>query len=106
MYALVEQDTIKSVQQNVRLILTTPKGSDVHRPDFGSDLWQFIDQPLNAITLGKIKAEITDAVERWEPRVKVLSVELEKDYMNARLKVFILLEIKELGETTEVELWL
>lgn len=97
---------MKSVQQNVRLILTTPKGSDVHRPDFGSDLWKFIDQPLNAITLGKIKAEITDAVETWEPRVKVLSVGLEKDYIQGRLKASVLLEIKELGETTEVELWL
>ncbi|MDQ7081765.1 MAG: GPW/gp25 family protein [Aquificota bacterium] len=72
-----------SVRQNIRLILTTPKGSDIHRPDFGSDLWKFMDQPLNAITLGRIKAEITDAIETWEPRVKVLSVELDKDYRNA-----------------------
>lgn len=106
MYVLVEQDTIKSIQQNIRLILTTPKGSDIHRPDFGSNLWQFIDQPLNAITLGRIKTEITDAIETWEPRVKVLSVELNKDYTNAKLKVSILLEVKELSETTEVELWL
>ncbi len=106
MYTLVEQDTLRSVQQNVKLILTTPKGTDVHRPDFGSDLWGFIDQPLNAITLGKIRAEITDAIEIWEPRVRVLSVELEKDHIRGRLKVYILLEIKELGETTEVGLWL
>ena len=106
MYTLVERDTIKSIQQNVRLILTTPKGSDIHRPDFGSDLWKFIDQPLNVITLGRIRAEITDAIERWEPRVKVLSVDIERDYMSARLKVSILLEVKELGETAEVELWL
>ncbi len=106
MYALVEKDTLKSIQQNIRLILTTPRSSDIHRPDFGSDLWKFIDQPLNALTLGRIKAEISEAVERWEPRVKVLSVELDKDYMNAKLRVSILLEVKELGETTEVELWL
>jgi phage baseplate assembly protein W len=106
MYTLVERDTVRSIQQNVRLILTTPKGSDVHRPDFGSNLWKFIDQPLNAITLGRIKAEITEAIETWEPRVKVLSVEIERDYINAKLKVSVLLEVKELGEATEVELWL
>ena len=106
MYTLVEEDVVRSVRQNVKLILTTPKGSDVHRPDFGSDLWKFTDQPLNAITLGRIKAEITDAIEKWEPRAKVLSVQLEKDYVRGRLKVSILLEIKELGETTEVDLWL
>jgi len=105
MYSLVERDTIRSVQQNVKLVLSTPKGSDVHRPDFGSDLWRFIDQPLNAITLGRIKAEITDAIETWEPRVKVLSVQVSRDYRSARLGIFVLLEIKELGETTEVRLW-
>ena len=106
MYNLVEKDVIKSIQQNIRLILTTPKGSDIHRPNFGSDLWKFIDQPLNAITLGRIKTEIIDAIGMWEPRARVLSVEIEKDHIRGRVKVSIFLEIKELGETTEVKLWL
>ena len=106
MYNLVEKDVIKSIQQNIRLILTTPKGSDIHRPNFGSDLWKFIDQPLNAITLGRIKTEIIDAIGVWEPRARVLSVEIEKNHIRGRLKVSIFLEIKELGKTTEVKLWL
>ena len=42
---VIERDAVKSVLQNIRVILTTPKGSDVHRPEFGSELYRFIDQP-------------------------------------------------------------
>ncbi len=48
---VIERDVAKSVLQNIRVILTTPKGSDVHRPEFGSELYRFIDQPLTALTV-------------------------------------------------------
>jgi len=106
MFTLVERDTVKSVKQNIRLILTTPKGSDPHRPEFGSDIWQYVDSPLTALTAGRIKAEVVDAVETWEPRAKVKAVEVEKDGVNARLGIKILVEIPELEETVEVPVWM
>jgi len=81
-------------------------GSDIHRPDFGSRLYLFIDRPLNVITVGKIKAEIKDAVLRWEPRVEVEDIALKRDYANARLTVQMKLKIKETDEVITTELWL
>ncbi len=101
MYSLVERDTIKSVLQNIRLILSTPKGSDVHRPEFGSDLWKLLDKPLNALTVGKIKAELVDAIETWEPRAKVKEVQVLRDYPQAQAKIRLILEV----EDREVETW-
>jgi len=101
---VVEKDTVKSVMQNIRVILTTQRGTDVHRPDFGSDIWQFIDQPLTAITIGKINAEITDAIERFEPRVKVKNISLTKAY--AGIKVSIEVQLRDTGEVITVPLWL
>ena len=101
---VVEKDTVKSVMQNIRVILTTQKGTDVHRPEFGSDVWQFIDQPLTAITIGKINAEITDAIERFEPRVKVKNVSLTKTF--AGIKVSIEVQLRDSGEIIQVPLWL
>ncbi len=106
MFTLVERDTVKSVKQNIRLILTTPKGSDPHRPEFGSDVWQYVDNPLTALTAGRIKAEVVDAIETWEPRAKVKAVEIEKDGVNAKLKIRVLVEIPELEETVEVPVWM
>lgn len=101
MFSLVERDTLKSVLQNIKLILSTPKGSDVHRPEFGSDIWQFIDKPLNVLTIGKIKAEITDAIETWEPRAKVKEVQVIRDYPQAQAKIRLVLEV----EDRQVETW-
>jgi phage baseplate assembly protein W len=84
MFTLVEKDTVKSIAQNIRLILTTIKGSDIHRPDFGSNLHLFIDQPLTAINKGRIKAEIVSAIETWESRVKVKEVDIQKEYAQDR----------------------
>lgn len=106
MYSLVEEDTLKSVLQNIRLILTTPKGADIHRPNFGSDLWQFIDAPLSIITLGRIKAEIVSAIEEWEPRAKVKDVKVEKDYISGRMKISLVIEIPEIDTEIEDTIWM
>lgn len=106
MYALVEKDTIKSILQNIRLILTTVKGSDVHRPDFGSTLYFFIDRPLNAITAGKIKTEIKNAILQWEQRVDIEDIALQRDYLNARLNIKIKMKIKEAEEVITTEIWI
>ncbi len=101
MYSLVERDTLKSVLQNIRLVLSTPKGSDVHRPEFGSDLWELLDKPLNALTVGKIRAELVDAIETWEPRAKVKEVQIIRDYPQAQAKIRLVLEV----EDRQVETW-
>lgn len=100
-YSLIETDTIKSINQNIRLILTTPKGSDIHRPDFGSDLPLIIDRPLTAINAGRLRAEVIEAIERWEPRVKVKEVAIKKEY--AALRIRISYEINNTGEVAEYE---
>jgi hypothetical protein len=101
---VVETNQLNSIMQNVKVILTTVKGTDIHRPDFGSNLYLFIDQPITAITRGKIMSEIADAIEEWEPRVKIRNVALNKDY--ERLLISIELEIKDTGEIIEIPLWL
>ncbi|WP_051178807.1 GPW/gp25 family protein [Thermodesulfovibrio thiophilus] len=106
MYSLVERDTVKSILQNIRLILTTVQGSDIHRPDFGSRLYLFIDKPLNAITIGRIKVEIKDAILKWEQRVEIEDIALKKDYINAKLNIQMKLRIKETEEVINTQLWL
>jgi hypothetical protein len=96
---VIEQDAVKSVLQNIRVILTTPKGSDVHRPDFGSELYKFIDQPLTALTAGKIKAYIVDEIERWEPRVKVKEVRLDRRLERTKIELLLAIEDIETRQT-------
>lgn len=64
---------IADIDQCIRTILITPKGSVAHEPDFGSDLWRYIDWPVDQARPHVVR-EILDAVSRWEPRVEVLAV--------------------------------
>ncbi|MGH7102880.1 MAG: GPW/gp25 family protein [Acetobacteraceae bacterium] len=64
---------LADVGQCISIILGTVPGEDPWRPTFGCDLTQFIDRPLPA-ALPAIVATVTQAIETWEPRVKVLNV--------------------------------
>lgn len=64
---------VDDVDQCIAIILTTPKGSDVLRPTFGTDLWRYIDAPINQAGPAVVR-EVTQSITQWEPRVKVLSV--------------------------------
>ena len=64
------------IAQCILLAVTNNKGSDPFRPDFGSDIWDHIDTPLPIAAPNMVLA-ISQAVERWEPRVALRYVEYE-----------------------------
>lgn len=64
------------VDQCIRIILTTPKGSDPLRPMFAADIWQYIDYPINA-AIPAIVREVTQAITLWEPRVTLRGVKVQ-----------------------------
>src|SRR5580704_16426948 len=64
---------VGDVNQCIAIILTTPKGTDVLRPTFGTDLWKYIDAPISQAGPAIVR-EVTQSITQWEPRVKVLSV--------------------------------
>lgn len=64
---------IADVEQCLGIIVTTPRGSDPLRPTFGSDIWRYIDFPID-VALPAIVRELTSAITTWEPRVNLISV--------------------------------
>ena len=76
---LGETDLIKSVLQNIRIILTTRLSTVPLYRDFGLPM-QFIDRPAQAARLVMIN-EIREAIEEFEPRAQVLGVKIEIDAM-------------------------
>lgn len=67
---------IDDIHQCIVHILSTMKGTDVLRPEFGSDHFQYIDQPED-IAIPNIVREVTLALQRWEKRINVDSVNVE-----------------------------
>lgn len=64
-------ENLDDIHQCIRIILLTPKGSDPHRPEFGSDLWHYVDHP-NGEAVPHVVREGIDALRRWEPRIEVV----------------------------------
>jgi Bacteriophage baseplate protein W len=64
---------VDDVDQCIAIILTTPKGTDVLRPTFGTDIWKYIDAPITEAGPAVVR-EVTQSITQWEPRVKVLTV--------------------------------
>lgn len=74
-----EDDTAKSVIQNIALLLCTKKGTVPMYREFGIDM-EFIDKPIDIAEAIAYK-EVTEALERFEPRAKLknLTFKLSKE---------------------------
>lgn len=77
---------LRDIDQAIRIVLTTPKGNDAHRPDFGSDLHLYIDWPTNRVTPHLVR-ETVDAIRRWETRVSVVQVQVSIDDEHVTVRV-------------------
>jgi uncharacterized protein len=71
-FNLAPATVIEEVIQNVRMILTTRRGTVPLDRNFGLD-WAFVDQPPD-VSRARMTADIISQVRRYEPRAKVVQV--------------------------------
>ncbi len=74
-YNFIENDTLRSVAQNIALIVSTKKGTVPFYREFGLPM-AFIDRPIKAAKALMI-AEVTEGVELFEPRAEIVSMKAE-----------------------------
>lgn len=92
---------VNHLRQSIRDILTTPLGSRVMRRDYGSRLFDLVDNPLNDATRIEIFAATAEALGIWEPRLQIsrvqvtsltpasISIDLEAIYLPTGEPVFL-----------------
>lgn len=59
------------IRQSIIDILTTPLGTRVMLPDYGSKLPRLVDRPITPTWKLSVYAAVAEALGRWEPRIKV-----------------------------------
>lgn len=62
------------LRQSITDILTTPIGSRVMRREYGSRIFELIDNPVNQGLVIDVIQAAAEALSRWEPRIKVLQI--------------------------------
>ena len=80
------------LKQSILDILLTPLGSRVMRREYGSRLFELIDQPLNNSTILSIYGEVARVLAKWEPRFKLKRVFVDRNSEQNHGKLILNLE--------------
>lgn len=91
--ALARQE--RDIEEAMRIILLTPKGQRVMRPEFGCQIHDLMFAPNDATTAGLSAYYVEEALGMWEPRIHVKEVNARPDPENqGRLLIDISYEVK------------
>jgi type VI secretion system protein len=94
-----DQKLSLSIVENLRMILTTRRGSVQHMPDFGvSDILQIYIRSENPIE--SLKQELKQVILKYEPRIKEVIMETsEFDQKTLRASLKIIVKVKDSPNT-------
>lgn len=69
----------QNIRESIKIILLTEPRERLMLPYFGSGLQNFLFEPNTVTTHRLIQLHITQALERWEPRIRLKSIIVEPD---------------------------
>ncbi|HEU4323608.1 MAG TPA: GPW/gp25 family protein [Roseiflexaceae bacterium] len=67
------------IEQAIGIILSTPRGFRVMRPNFGCRIHELLFAPINASTITTAVHYVKEALGWWEPRIAVGEVYVDPD---------------------------
>ena len=82
-----------AIARSVRNIVFTVPGEKFFQENFGSRISESLFENIDEISALEIKDEITESINRFEPRVRLISVETIPDYAGNAFNVIIVYEI-------------
>jgi phage baseplate assembly protein W len=65
------------IDQAIALILGTAPGEREMRPEFGCAVHDLVFDTIDAAMIGKLETAIRAALDRWEPRIEVHSLDFD-----------------------------
>ena len=67
-----------SIRQAILLLLSTCPGERVMRPNYGCNLFRLVFAPNDDTTAGLAIYYVRRALEQWEPRIDILSLDAKR----------------------------
>ena len=92
------------IRGGIMQILGTRKGERTMLPLFGTRIWEYIHEPLDAATIQFLRMEIIDAIAMWESRAVLRDVIMREEREQNVLKARIIYSIAQNGEQKEFDL--
>lgn len=75
----------REIDEAIRIVLATTPGERPMRPGFGCEIHTHVFDVVTPSFIGQVRAEVIDALETWEPRITVDSVDVVCDADDAAL---------------------
>lgn len=72
----MNSDDNSAIKADLMHLILTRKGERLYNPDFGTDLLKFIFEPQDGLTMSGIKTEITNAVKKYLPNLKLDNISI------------------------------
>lgn len=76
---VADEDDIK---QSLNILLSTTIGERFLQPLYGCNLDDYVFEPFNATLSTEIRLTVKDAIEKYEPRLRLIAVRLDTGLMN------------------------
>ena len=97
-------DGVTSIRQAIGLLLSTTPGERVMRPDYGCYLGRLAFAPNDDTTAGLAIHYARQALERWEPRIRILKLQADPSPESPeRLDIYLEYELRTTAEVNSLE---
>lgn len=90
---------VDEISQCILIILSTQKGSDPFRPEFGCDILPYLDLPIQQAKANLIRA-ILEAIQIWEQRVAITNITTTIEDSHITFNIEWTIAETDLGGTT------
>ena len=77
----------QNVREAIHIILMTEFNERLRLPEFGGNLGPFLFEPNTVNTRHLLQENLTRALQQWEPRIIVQSVEVDADPSDAQAAI-------------------
>lgn len=94
-----EIDDEEAIYNGIYNIFRWKKGERIILPEFGNPLYPYLYEPITEVTASNIAADITRAIEQWEPRARLNAVNVIPDADNNQYSVSLELAIPILSNS-------
>lgn len=71
----------EDIKRSLEILLSTTIGERFLQPLYGCNLEQYVFEPLNATISTEIRLTVKNAIELYEPRLKLLAVKLGTEFI-------------------------
>lgn len=78
-----------AVTRSIRNLLSTQQGERLYQPDVGSNVRKLLFEPIDDVTTDILTSTIRDTLTAFEPRAKVLDVQVVPDEERNRYVVTV-----------------